>query len=216
MRNTMKLLTALAAVLVFLPSTRATAQRRRGLVDVSPASERHGFWLNLGVAAGGENYRYTHVPGGWQRPDGDLVKPSVAISLGGTVSPQLRLGGELNAWAWDHNDADTGFHVTDYLVGGLLVGQVYPVRRLGLFVKGGLGISRSGEAVEGGRGIGETGFAYLYGAGYEIRVSRSLFLTPTVAVMQHVSNNPDDPLNQGSLHERVWTIGVALTIQPGR
>lgn len=216
MRNTTKTLTALAAVLLLIPFTDAMAQRRRGLIDVSPDSDRHGFWLNLGLAAGGENFRYSNVPGGWQRPDGDLVKPSFAIALGGTVNPQLRLGGEINAWVWDHNDNATGFRVTDYLVGGLLVGQVYPVRTLGLFVKGGVGISRSGEELEGGSGIGETGFAYLYWAGYEIKLSRSLFLTPTVAMMQHVSSNPDDPLNQGSLHERVWTIGVGLTIQPGR
>ena len=51
MRNTTKALTAIAAVLLLLPSSALLAQRRRGLVDVSRDSERHGFWLSVGGGA---------------------------------------------------------------------------------------------------------------------------------------------------------------------
>jgi hypothetical protein len=218
MRNPTKTLTALAAILLVMPLSDAVAQRRHGLVDVSPAHERHGLWINLGVAAGWENYRYSNSPGGWHYPDGRL-DPSFSLAVGGTVSPYLRVGGEINAWAESFNDIDTNgdpVHLTDYLVGGLITGQLYPVPRLGLFVKGGLGLSRSGESISGGYGTGETGFAYEYGAGYEIKVSRNLFLTPSVGVLNHRSTNPNDTDNLGTLHERVWTVGLALTIQPGR
>jgi hypothetical protein len=216
MRNTTKLFSAFAAVLFLVPVSDALAQRRRGLVDVSPESERHGAWLSFYLGAGSENYRYSNVPGGYNRDDN--VQPSFAISAGGTVNPHLRLGGEINGWVYSHNDNSTGFHVTDYLVGGLLTGQVFPARQLGLFLKGGLGISRSGEDISGGIGVGETGFAYLYGAGYEIKLARNFFLTPAVNLLYHRSRlrPEDDPDNLGALHERVITLGVGLTFQPGR
>lgn len=222
MRDTMKTLAALVAVLLLLPVSQAMAQRRRGLVDVSERSERHGFWINLGLAAGGENFRYANeegchgVVGTYQRCE-TLFKPSVSLALGGTVNPYLRLGGEINAWVYEHNSLEFG-HVTSYLVGGLITGQVYPVRRLGLFAKGGVGISRSGEEYSDYSGIGETGFSYLVGAGYEIRLARNFFLTPSVNLMHHVSSTAqdDDPLNSGSFHERVLSVGIGLTFQPGR
>jgi outer membrane protein with beta-barrel domain len=217
MPNTTKTLTAVAAVLLLVPLSDAVAQRRRGLVDVSPASERHGFWLSLGLAAGTDSYKYENVPGGY---DHDLTKPSLWIAAGGTVSPNLRLGGEVNAWINEYRDSESGYKVTETLVGGLLTGQVYPVNRLGLFLKGGLGISRSAAYVSGGDDTGETGFAYLAGAGYEIRLGRNIFLTPAVNVMFHRSSPGRDALadpdNLGGLRERVFTIGVGLTFQPGR
>lgn len=215
MRNSMKALTALAAVLVLMPSSQAMAQRRRGLVDVSHDSDRHGFWLTLGAGAGTDSYKYENVPGGY---DHDLTKPSFWIAAGGTVNPHLRLGGEVNAWVDQYDDAQ-GFRVTETLVGGLLTGQLFPARNLGLFVKGGLGISRSATYVSGDD-TGETGFAYLGGAGYEIKLGRNIFLTPAINLMYHRSSPGRDPLsdpdNLGGLRERVITIGVGLTFQPGR
>jgi len=223
MRNTTKALTALAAVLLLTPSSGLMAQRRRGLVDVSPASERHGFWINFSGGAGAENWRFTNEApsGSCSRPVGayqceDNWKPSIALGLGGTVNPNLRLGGELNGWIWSHQDNASGAHVTSYLASAMLVGQFYPVSRLGAFVKGGVGLSQSGEDFYGPDDISETGFAYLLGAGYEIKLSRSIFLTPMVSLLHHVSTNPDDIDNLGTFHERVLTIGVGITIQPGR
>ena len=213
MRTWIKTLAALAAVLAVVPISNAMAQRRRGLLDVSPASSRHGFWLNLSLAAGGENYRFD-VPGTWQ-PD-DQIEPSFWIAAGGTVNPYLRLGGELNSWIYYHNDPATGYRITDYLVGGLLTGQVVPARRLGFFLKGGIGISRSGESISGGGyGIHEDGFAYLGGVGYEVRLGRNIFLTPAANIMFHRSSGDRGDPN-GALHERVWTVGVGVTFQPGR
>ena len=222
MRNSTKALTALAAVLLTIPFTEAVAQRRRGLYEVRHDSERHGFWINFGLAAGAENFRFANESGchgsigTYQRCD-ELFKPSLSIALGGTINPQVRLGGEINAWVYEHHNQDFG-NVTSYLVGGLMTAQVYPVRQLGLFVKGGAGISRSGEEFSYAQGVGETGFAYLLGAGYEIKLARNFFLTPNLNLMHHVSGTAegDDPTHAGTFHERVVTIGVGLTYQPGR
>ena len=222
MRKTTKILTALAAAFVLIPGTDLLAQRRRGLVDVSHRNDRHGLWLNFSLAAGAENYKYANEAGcngaigSYQRCE-SLYKPSIAIAIGGTPSPYLRLGGEINAWFYEYNDPDLG-SVTSYLVGGLITGQVFPVRTLGLFGKLGAGISRSGESFDYAGGTGETGFAYMLGAGYEIKLGRNIFLTPSVNLMHHISSigAGQDIDNLGTFRERVVTFGVGLTWQPGR
>jgi len=213
MRTTRKVLAATATALGLLTVQSAEAQRRRGLEDVTPAP-RHGFWLSGGLAAGSENVRFSNEPGGYGEEN---VQPAFWFALGGTVNPHLRLGGEVNGWVWDHHDLDTGYQVTDYLAAVLLTGQFYPADRLGLFLKGGVGLSRSGTSISGGSGVGENGFAYLVGAGYDIRLGRTVFLTPLVNLMYHRSNpDPNDPGGLGTMHERVFTIGVGITFQPGR
>ncbi|PYP42318.1 MAG: hypothetical protein DMD43_03310 [Gemmatimonadetes bacterium] len=214
MRNHTKtqILAALALAFYLIPGSDLMAQRRRGLVDVSPRSDRHGAWINFGLGAGSENYRFDS-PDTYQ--PSDIVKPSFWIAVGGTVNPHLRLGGEINAWVNEYTDTLTFDHVTESLVGGLLTAQVFPATNLGLFFKGGVGISRSGTDISGGYGTGETGFATLLGAGYEVRLARNFFLTPVVNVLYHRSNGQRGDPN-GALHERVATIGVGLTFQPGR
>ena len=214
MPTSMRFFVAAIALFVLVPASDAAAQRRRGLVDVSRPHERHGAWLSFGLGAGQDSYRYDADPSFGH----ELTKPSFFLAAGGTVNPHLRLGGEINAWV-NHYTDDSGYGITESLVGGLLTAQVYPVRSLGLFVKGGLGISRSGADVSGGGGYGpaETGFAYLYGAGYELKVARNFFITPLVTVLNHRSSQGSrDPDPLGTLHERVVMLGVGLTFQPGR
>lgn len=193
-------------------TSAADAQRRRGLVDVTPRGDRHGFWINVGVGAGRESYRFADED---DYTEG-LTKPTLSVRLGGTVNPNLRLGAEIIGWADTYND-DQGDRVTEYLGGLLLIGQFYPARDLGLFIKGGAGLSRSGVSVPGPFDTSEDGFAWTAGLGYEVRLSRTLFLTPTIDLMQHRSEQRDA---QGgtlpALYERLVTFGVALTIQPGR
>ncbi|MGQ0703293.1 MAG: outer membrane beta-barrel protein [Gemmatimonadales bacterium] len=202
-------LTAILAVAMLIPSL-ASAQRRRGLEDVT-RSDRHGFWLSIGAGAGWESYRFD-TPSDWT--DSQMA-PSLWLALGGTVNQHLRLGAELNAWVHENFDEESGLNVTESLGGALLVAQFYPMSRQGLFFKGGLGISRSAADVEGpGGNVGETGFAALGGAGYEIRLGRNVFLTPSLNFMHHWSGDRDAP--EGQLRERVLTVGVAFTFQPGR
>jgi hypothetical protein len=205
--------TALALLGVGVAVQNAEAQRRRGLVDITPSGERHGFWLNLGVGAGTESSRL--------EPETDytegLTKPTFSLRMGGTVSPNFRLGGEIIGWADPHFDADLEENVTSYLGGAFLIGQFYPSRRAGFFVKGGLGVTRSGENIDGPGDLHEDGFGWTAGVGYEIKLSRTLYLTPTIDFLKHRSQIRDiDGVLEPPFHDRLLTFGVALTIQPGR
>jgi hypothetical protein len=189
----------------------AEAQRRRGLVDVGSYGERHGFWLNLGIGAGQERSRFADETS-WTDP---LTKPTGSIIVGGTVNPNIRLGVQLNGWADSHYDQ--GVKVTDYLGGLLLVGQFYPSRRSGFYLKGGAGFSRAGTDVPGPGGVHEDGLGWTAGLGYELRLNRSLFLTPMADFYQHRSDTRDPAgVALPALYDRLITVGVALTIQSGR
>jgi len=202
----------LALALIAGLASTADAQRRRGLVEVTPRGGRHGFWLNLGIGAGTDSYKFADED---SYSDG-LTRPAFSIRLGGTVSPSLRLGAELTGWADTFTD-DLGERQTQYLAGLLLIGQFYPARDLGLFIKGGAGVSRSGVDVYGPFDAHEDGFAWTAGLGYEIKLGRTLFLTPTLDLLQHRSESRDElGVSQPALYERLVTFGVALTIQPGR
>lgn len=204
--------TALALALSVAAVHGAEAQRRRGLIDVTPSSERRGFWLNLGLGAGTESSRLEPAT---EYTDG-LTKPAFNLRLGGTVSPHLRLGGEITGWADSRYDAEVEGNVRSYLGGIFMIGQVYPIRSSGLFIKTGVGLTRSGEDIDG-TDLSEDGFGWTVGAGYEVRLSRSLFLTPTIDLMQHRSQIRDDAgVLLPTFHNRLVTIGVALTLQPGR
>jgi hypothetical protein len=209
MWNPTKILLAMGAAIVLIPAPTVSAQRRRGLIDVSDRHQRHGAWINFGLGVGNESWKLSKVPGGYSEGQD---APTLWLAAGGTVNPHLRLGGEINAWVYRYDDL--GDDITESLASLMLTGQVFPVRDLGLFAKGGIGISRSATEIEFGDGVGETGFGYLLGAGYEIRLARNFFLVPSINYVKHRSSRRDDP--DGTLHERVWTIGVGLTFQPGR
>ena len=211
MRSHLRRISVVAAALVLGLVARSDAQRRRGLVDVSSDSDRHGFWLNLGVGAGREQSRFADEPN-WTE---GLTKPTGSLILGGTVNPNFRLGAQLSGWADTH--FDQGDRVTDYLAAVMLVGQFYPSRRSGFYLKGGAGFSRAGTAVDGPFDLHEDGLGWTAGLGYEIKLSRSIFVTPMAEFFQHRSEVRDDNgVRQPALYDRLMTIGVALTIQPGR
>lgn len=208
---------AVASLSLLLAATLTAdgqAQRRRGLVDVSSSGERSGFWVSFGVGAGTESFKFDDDPS----YSAGLTKPAFTARLGGTVNPNLRLGAELTGWGDRHYDSNAQENVTTYLGGLMLVGQFYPSRRAGFFVKGGLGVTRSGEDVAGpGGDLHEDGFGYSVGAGYDIKLSRSVSITPTVDLLQHRSQTRNGVGTlQPALHDRLLTVGVALTFQSGR
>ncbi len=205
---------SLTLLLALAGSNDAAAQRRRGLVDITPASDRHGFWISLGLGAGTESSRF--------EPDTEytsgLTKPSFSLRMGGTVNPNLRLGVELAGWGDRRYDASIQENVTSYLGGLMLIGQFYPVRRSGFFLKGGAGLTRSGEVLESSNSdLHEDGFGWTAGAGYEIKLSRSLFITPSVDLLKHRSQTRGSNGNLlPPLHDRLAMVSVALTFQSGR
>ena len=193
------LLLALAMV-----TTEASAQRR-GLVDVSPTSVRHGFWLEAGGGWGQEAYKFGSDP-----YSSNLGKPTFDFRIGGTLNPYFRLGAEVTSW-WNSYQNSDGFDVTESLTHLMAIGRVYPVKDLGLFAKGGAGIAWTGASVDYGNATTESGFATVLGAGYEVQLSKKLFLTPAFDWYMSSYQKRDD----ATLHERLLNFSLSLTWQPG-
>jgi len=108
-------LTALLGLVLALPAGSLTAQEAPpGLVEVKEGTRR-GFWLGLGLGAGGES---NDVAGsGYSDP---FYQPTLSLRAGGTVNPHLRLGGEFLSWFDEQGDA------TASLSSVLFVAQYYP------------------------------------------------------------------------------------------
>jgi len=204
MLRTVRLASLIAAILLVGATTLDAQRPRRGLVELPPPGTRHGVWLGGGLGAGAEAWRFDQED--WTE---DLRKPTFSFRVGGTPDEHLRLGGELTTWVNPYTDL-SGFDVTESLTSLTLIGQFYPIRTSGLFLKGGAGVGFSAVTVEGGDNTTETGFVVQYGAGYDIRLGRKLFLTPTVEFFRHQFTQRDEP----TLHERLFNIGIAITYQP--
>ncbi|HEY5939943.1 MAG TPA: hypothetical protein VIT87_03930 [Gemmatimonadales bacterium] len=192
----------MTALLILMPlPIDAVAQTSEGLVEVREPG-RGGFWLGLGLGAGGESYDLQ--PGsGYSNV---LYRPTISVRLGGTVSQHLRLGGEVLSWINQNGPA------TESVSSGLFVAQFYPAASTGFYLKGGLGIGRNAVDFEDGSGVGDTGFAGLVGAGYELRVGRRLYLNP---VIDFVGQQYSDGFG-GSYRERLVNFGLGILLQTGR
>lgn len=202
MRRTAIVLATLTG-LALTVAPQVDAQRRRGLVELPPEGTRRGFWLAGGVGRGEESFRFGSDPFSEGMP-----KPVIAFRMGGTPDQNLRLGGEVSSWVNPYTD-DEGYSVTETLSALTLIGQFYPIRTSGLFLKGGVGVGASATSVDWGNTVTETGFVAQYGVGYDIRLGRSLALTPTVELFRHrFTKRGDDPLD-----ERLFHIGIAVTWQ---
>lgn len=172
-----------------------------GLVEVKEGSRR-GFWLGLGFGAGGESYDLRTGAG----YSAVFYQPTVSLRLGGTVSQQLRLGGEVLSWINEQGDA------VESLSSALFVAQFYPASSLGLYLKGGLGIGRNAIDFDDGFDVGDTGFAALIGAGYELRLGRRFYLNPVIDLVGHSYSDRFG----GSYRERLVNFGLGILVQTGR
>ena len=200
MRSLQMTVTVLAVSLALAP-TGTLAQTPEGLVEVREPARR-GFWLGLGIGAGGESYDLRPSTG----YSDELYRPTVSLRLGGTVSQKLRLGGEILTWINEVGPA------VESLSSALFIAQFYPISRSGLYLKGGLGIGRNAVNFDNGYDEGDTGFAGLVGAGYELRLGRRFFLNPTIDLVGH---RYDDGMI-GDYRERLVNFGLGILFQTGR
>ena len=124
---------------------------------------RRGFWFSGGLGYGSL---------GCKDCTGRTGALSGNISLGGTLSPKLLLGVSTNGWTKSENGSS--------LTVGTLTAAVrfYPSPMGGFFMTGGLGLGKVSAGVSGFGSNSETGAAALLGLGYDIRVGRTVSLTP--------------------------------------
>ena len=192
----------LAVPLILIGAGAAMAQDvPRGLA-LAHEGDREGFWLALGLGAGGEAFDLRDGLGYSEQ----LYRPTVSFRLGGTPSQQLRLGGEVLAWINEQGDA------VESLTSFLFVGQLYPLRTSGLYLKGGVGLGRNALDFNDGYGVGDTGFAGLVGAGWEVRLGRRFYLNPALDLVEHHYGGRGGD----GYRERLVNLGVGVLFQTGR
>lgn len=193
---------AVLTLTVWGAPTIGLAQTPEGLVEVKTREPgRSGFWIALGLGAGGESYDIQPSTG----YSSVLYRPTVSVRLGGTVSGHLRLGGEVLSWINEVGPA------VESLSSGLFVAQFYPSKS-GLYIKGGLGFARNAVQFDDGYHEGDTGFAGLAGVGYEFRLGSRIFLNPAVDFVGHWYDNSVI----GNYRERLVNFGLGILLQTGR
>lgn len=186
---------------ILIATSNAQAQQSPpGLVEVKDGGRR-GFWFGIGVGAGGESNDLAGP--GYGEP---FYQPTVSLRAGGTVSPHLRLGGEVLSWFDEQGDAVAS------LSSLLFVAQFYPLTKTGLYLKAGAGIGRNALDFDDGFDVGDTGFAGLLGAGYELRLGRRFYLNPTVDLVGHRYSGRFN----GDYTERLVNFGLGIVFQTGR
>lgn len=179
--------------------------RGRGIRQVDDDTgrrRREGFWLSAGIGVGGESFDARDGLG-WS----DNVSGGVGyLKLGGTVSPSLLLGVELQGWG--ANFYESGFSGVSYerALGSLMgIAQFYPAERSDFWLRGGLGLAVDQLRDYSGGAAYETsryGTAVAIGLGYDIPVARKISITPSLDLVgQHYDTH----------NERLLTIGVGVT-----
>jgi opacity protein-like surface antigen len=143
-----------------LPAQKALAQQ-------PPA--RHGLWIAFGLG-GGRVERWSH-----EAPATRTTTVTASLRGGVTLAPTLRLGIEANGWGLETsnpNDPARGVTINETLI----IAQFYPWPALGWYLKGGIGLG--GYNTHHANDWGSSSFgAWALGAGYEMRVSRTVAVT---------------------------------------
>jgi opacity protein-like surface antigen len=198
---------ALVALTTGAASALSAQDRDRGIVELSSPGPRSGLFITGGLGDGMDRYKYQDLS---QYTD-FLSAPAGVLRIGGTPNSSIRLGGELFGWWSSYYDGTLQENSTETFTAALLSVQVYPAPRGGFYLKGGLGVGRSGTSYQIEQSIGKNAFVWSLGAGYDIPLSRSVSISPTVDFYQGAFNQRGAPTD--SYTEQVVNIGASLTFQ---
>jgi hypothetical protein len=137
-------------------------------------SKHRGFWISFGLGGGWNVSQNVGVA--------QETKPGGAgfIRLGGTPTQKLLLGGEAIAWGTEVDGATIGRG------NGTVTVMFYPSVETGVFLKGGVGGSTFTTSVTSGNTTTTTtdnGFGATAGIGWDVRLGRNFYLTPTVDLL---------------------------------
>jgi hypothetical protein len=201
MHRTVAVLALLAVTAGAFAPLAAQGRRDRGIVELGAPATRGGFFITGGLGAGAEQYKFDGDAGFSDK----LTKPTVMLRLGGTPNANVRVGAEFFGWGSDEPDGFESFGTA------LLAFQFFPIKDQGLFFKAAGGVASSQVEFNNGATTTETGFGWSLGAGYDIQLSRSFGLGPSIDLYQGSFTSRNEP----TLTERVLNIGVQLTFQTG-
>jgi hypothetical protein len=133
------------------------------------AQGRHdGFWIGFGLGGGVAN---------------DEGGGAGYFRLGGTPSEKILLGGEAIAWVKSENNTT--------LSQGNATATIlfYPGPSGGFFLKTGLGFATVTATATSGNvtvTVTDNGFGTTFGAGYDIKLGRNIYLTPNADLLLQV------------------------------
>jgi hypothetical protein len=171
---------------------------------------RSGFWIGFGAGAAWSSIDCTAC--GPLLPD-DPWEGGTGfgwyLAMGGTVQPNLLVGGELNMYGKRNSEQQR-----DATLGGVsAVLQYYPLAASGFYLKGGAGLGVS--LLAGGPGLIESGgWLAQGGAGYDVRPGRRFSISPFATVVQVFSEGAEGR-NQGVAavgprNPRYLQVGIGL------
>ena len=125
------------------------------------APHREGFFIGFGFGGGG----------GTVADDEDVSGGTGWLTLGGTVTPKVRLAADFQAFVpnGENGDLTTGTSTLAVLF--------YPSVTSNFFLKGGVGASQVTISTAGPDGSG-FGFGEVFGIGFDARVGRKISITP--------------------------------------
>ncbi|HUF27990.1 MAG TPA: outer membrane beta-barrel protein [Gemmatimonadaceae bacterium] len=160
---------------------------------------RQGFWIGFGLGIGSAGISCNGCTSG--RESG----LSGYLRMGGTVSPQLLIGGETNGWTKSSDGVDQ-------TVGFLsAVAYYYPVVDNGVWIKGGLGFA-SYEAEAPGEKLTTSGLGLTAGIGFDWRLSANVSLSPFANYMQQVGGDVEyNGESVGNANANLIQFGVGLS-----
>jgi hypothetical protein len=144
---------------------------------------REGFWFNVGMGYG---------TAGCEDCFGRDSGLSGGLSLGATLGDHVLLGVGTTGFAREIDGELFTIGTLDARV------RVYPARRQGFFINGGIGLGSASYA-----GDSEFGLGLMLGVGWDIRVGRNVSLTPFWNGFAMANSNVDFNVGQ---------IGLGVTI----
>ena len=170
-------------------------------LSAQKAQERQGFNISFGIGGGSAGLSCDGC-------DGLDRESSTAmyLNIGGTVRPNLVVGGEISGWTKSEDGADGTISSL------LATAHYYPIAQQGLYVGAGLGMTRL--SFDDGTGeMTNTGLGFQLGAGYDIRVARNFSLTPYAQWVKGMKAEVEvDGTSTGTkVGADVWQFGLGFT-----
>lgn len=181
----MRPLARIAVASLVLLSTMVTLSSAQ---DTDSGRERRGAWVSAGLGTG--SFSCDDCPGSVSALAG-------SVGAGVALSKTVAVGLMLNGWSKEESGATLS-------MGTAVIGiRAHPWARRGFFVQAGLGVGRIRGEDGGIIEFSQNGGSALLGIGYDIRLSRTVSLTPFYQGFATVTDNLDGT---------VGMLGIGLTV----
>jgi hypothetical protein len=182
----------------------STALLCTGLHAQDEVRSRTGYWLGLGMGYGAGWFSCTECSNTTAR-----YGFTAFVRAGATLSPRLRVGGELNVWTRHSIKRSDGLTQASGNASATI--YYYPSLARSLFLKGGMGLAFGRFKSTIGGKSSAAGFGAVVGVGYDLRAGSHLALTPTINLLSGLDGDQSGRLGSNLTHV-ILDFGVGITI----